>query len=791
MSIGVEPKHKLTSSQKANSNYVDDVVRYYTQQANLFAGDKTKIQVLYDAAQGIIDKDTYKYVLNPYNTKNEKLRRFPSRLRNYDIISPVINLWLGENSRKPKGGTVVATEADSKNKRKKFIADKLKGNMFQDFINHLNEMGMDTGMQQKEIENYQKEADRANSNFDDIHASIAQEGLDYIKYDQDIDDKVQELLYDWVVAGRYCTYRDIYLNDVIFEVCDPRDIYVVGWGKSRYIEDADGVVHVKRMTPNAILDAFQDEIKIHKDKDKIIEWLDGRKSLDGFSNDLIEIQSENIDRKINRESDINQNYDDSYIRVYHVVWKSFKKVGLLTYYDEFGMPQQIEVDDTYKPVKSRGESVEWFWINEVWDAYKFEDKYLIGGRPMPIQRNQLNNLSECKLPYNGRILGYRNSEIISPVQQGINYQILFNILHYRWELLLAKNKDKILALPQSIIPDGDNWETDKFLYWISADGLMMYDDSKPRIAALINGIKAIDMSMGNYMDKMHQLMMQVKEEWWDIIGMNRQRYGDSFASDLKGTTEQAIYRSGMITADMFRQLDKTLEKDYEALLDYSKAAWIDGKKGMYINSDRRRAFLDITAEMMLNYQSTEYGVFVKNTTEEYENLERAKQLLQTMGQNGLDPEHLIGILNATTMSRVKELAKEGMAIEREFQQQQQQAENEANIKAEEMKTSREKAKNETQLQATQIKADADIEVALIGADASLLDILNNTGEMENPQAIEAIDSAIDRFKDRQDAVKLQQANIANQQKTEDNALKRDKMINDLKIARTNRNKYDK
>jgi len=73
--VGTEPRHKLSSAEKESTDYVENVVRYYTKQANLLAGEKAELQILYDAAEGIMDEESYKYVLNPYNTKNDDLKR--------------------------------------------------------------------------------------------------------------------------------------------------------------------------------------------------------------------------------------------------------------------------------------------------------------------------------------------------------------------------------------------------------------------------------------------------------------------------------------------------------------------------------------------------------------------------------------------------------------------------------------------------------------------------------------------------------------------------------------------
>ena len=59
--------------------------------------------------QGIDDQD-YKYVLKPYGKTREN---FPSKLRNYPIIKPIVDLLLGEKSKRPLNYSVVVKNADS------------------------------------------------------------------------------------------------------------------------------------------------------------------------------------------------------------------------------------------------------------------------------------------------------------------------------------------------------------------------------------------------------------------------------------------------------------------------------------------------------------------------------------------------------------------------------------------------------------------------------------------------------------------------------------------------------
>src|SRR5690606_2001348 len=92
----------------------------------------------------------YKYVINPYNTDTSKKRRFPAQLRNYDIINPVIQSFLGEKSKKPNNFQVVAVNEDAPNLFLEAMNKQMTELSKQKFINSLNQMGVETGMDSKE-----------------------------------------------------------------------------------------------------------------------------------------------------------------------------------------------------------------------------------------------------------------------------------------------------------------------------------------------------------------------------------------------------------------------------------------------------------------------------------------------------------------------------------------------------------------------------------------------------------------------------------------------------------------
>ena len=772
------PQHRRLSSEKDDS-YYKEMGDYYINQANLLSAEKEELQTLYDAAQGIIDTKTYSYVLNPYNTENEKLKRFPAKLRNYDIIQPIVRLFMGERAGMKDDVTITVTNADAVNKKTESLNDGYLAVFAQDFINNLNEAGVDTGVPNKEVD-YEAFRKKHESTYMDNRANVGQEAMNYLKANLDHDELVQEAFYDFFVTGRCFTFKDVYLDDVYYEVVDPRDIYVIGGSNQKFVEDADAIVCLRRMTANMIVDRFWENLS-----EDDLDWLQ-TKAGDGVTNDLLTLRSENIDKGSESATTFD---DDDYLNVYHVSFKAYKKVGILNYlHPVTGEPEKIEVDDTYKLNKAGGDiDIEWFWVNQIEQLYVIEDELYLEAGPIDVQRAELNNMSICKHAYNGRIWGYRESAVNSIVKQLLPYEVLHNIFHYRWEMAIAKSKDKALMFPLSLIPNKAGWDEDKFMYWITSQGFGLYDDTAPNAKWALQGIKEIDLSFGRYAAEMWAFIQNIKSEAWDVVGLNRQRYGATMASEGKAVTEQAIYQSSVITKDIYRQFAKLLESDWDGLLDYSKVAWIDGKKASYITSDKRRAFFEVNG---IEHMETEYGIFASVGADEAEKLSQAKSLLQTMGQNGLPPDAMISILDANNVSKVLELAKQGMEAERNFQASMQEAQSKAAQGIQEQISADKAQEVETKKYVADMQYKGVVDAAKIKANVDLVGLYNDTAnEMETNYAD---DSGANNSNDsRREALQ----GLANERKTlherDKMDLDKEKMRSQERIAKENRNRYDK
>jgi len=331
------------------------------------------------------------------------------------------------------------------------------------------------------------------------------------------------------------------------------------------------------------------------------------------------------------------------------------------------------------------------------------------------QRNAMSNISQCKLPYNGRAYSNRHAENISIVSMGMPYQILYNVFHYRMELTIAKNKDKIALIEMNTIPKRHGWDEEKFMYYADAMGFAFIDstaEGKNNERVSFNQYQVLDMSLGQYIAAQMQLLQAIKQEWEELLGISRQRKGQITASDGAGTTENAIAQSTAMTEEIFRKFEKFEQKEMQGLLDVSKHAFREGKKIQYIADDYRNKWLDIDGAQ---YSESEFGIFAKNASKENEKIRTMRQMAMSFAQNGTGAGTIAEILDADNFARIKQLANKAEKKQEELQQMQQQAAQQleqSKAQAEQNKLQMEQAFEGEQ---NQLDRDNKIQVATINA----------------------------------------------------------------------------
>jgi len=695
------PRQKLPLSKK-NKKWREECVDAFINLSNSGIGYNNKkddIKALYDYYNGIIEDADYSYVLKPYGKSR---KNFPSKMRNYPIIKPIIDLLLGEKSKRPLNYTVTVQNSDSVTRREEALNDSIFQNLHMQFIQQL-QMQEGRELTEEELQQVQPPqhiVDMFNNSYVDNRAIIGQNALTYIMQEQEVYDKVQKAWFHYLVSGEVYTHRGVRNGEPFYEVLNPIDVDYDLDPDLEFVEDGDWALVRKYAHTSTIIDNYYEYLS----EQQILELEEPRHQ----ETDAYFIYAKSAGKDENA-------FRNRLVEVVNVYWKSRKRIGFLTYLDiETGEMETQEVEDGFrlpKELKDQGASLEWLWVNEVWGGTRIDGRMFINIAPIENQRLSLDNPSKCKLPINGRRYSDTNSANLSLVKLGIPYQLNYNIYKYRLELAIARSKDIIAQFDINMIPK--KWDMDKFMYYVEGTGIAWVDYNKEGIQLNPQHQSVLDMSIKT-IEQYIALLESILVEWEKISGVSRQRQGEIGAYEGKATSQQAILQSSHITEDLFRKFERMEQRDLQALLDYSKEAWITGKKGTFVMPDGTIEFLSVNP---LEYMESNYGIFVSDAGKDQERLEAVKTLSQAMLQNGVQVSTIAEMLETTSLPQLKDKMKRAEKTQQELEQAQQQAQEQAQQQLQKMQQEAEAAKQEAESLEKEKDRQTQIEIALINAES--------------------------------------------------------------------------
>jgi len=691
------PQQKLPLSKK-NKTWRESCVEAYIDLSNQGVNQrKDDLKRLYDYYNGVIYEDDYRYVTHPYGKSRNN---FPSKMRNYPIIKPIIDLLLGEKSKRPLNYTVTVQNGDAVSQKEQAKQEAIYQNVQMQFLQSLKQTNPELLQQIETPEDIplpKQIADQFENSYVDNRAIKGQHALTYIMQSEEVYDKLQKAWFHFLVSGEVYTHRGVRSKEPFYDILNPIDVDYDKDPDIEFVEDGDWALVRKYVHASTVIDSFYESLT----EEQVLELEEPRQS---------DPESYLLYRQSRAGADSNT-YRNRLIEVVSVYWKSRKRVGFLEYVDpETGSIEEMEVDETFrmpKELKETGAKITYLWVNEVWEGTRIDGRMYVNINPVANQRLSLDNVSTCKLPINGRKYSDINADNISLVSLGIPYQLNYNIYKYRLELAIARSKDIIAQFDINMIPK--KWDMDKFMYYVEGTGIAWVDYNKEGIQLNPQHQSVLDMSIktiGQYVT----LLESILNEWEKLSGVSRQRQGTIGAYEGKASSQQAIVQSSHITEDLFRKFGRLEQRDLQALVDYSKEAWLTGKQGMFVMPDGTTDFLDIDT---LQHMEANYGIFVSDSGKDIERLDQMKQLAQAMMQNGSKGSTIAEVLESESFTQIKGKLKAAEKAQEELEQAQQQAEQQQAQQQMQM----EQAKAEQELIENEKDRQKDIEIALIGAES--------------------------------------------------------------------------
>lgn len=673
--------------------------------------DRLRMKVNYDLFNNKIQQSDFDYVCKPYG---DQVKALPVSMQNRDIVSGKIKTLMGMEMQRPFTYKVFSTNAEATTEREKkefemireFVVESIMApikeqinlqmqqqmssvppEQMEQFLQQAEQkmLEMEQQMTPEEIKKYMQRE------YQDPAEVLSSQLLEYFRHKLDLKNKFSQMFKNALLTSRGIVYVGIVSNEPEVFVVNPMRFNFARSPESEYIEDSEWAMCEYKMNPSQIVKYFSKELK-DEEVDRIYKEVGDFNIVGGPNEDLFYI--------IDNETD-----DDQGINVYHCTWKALRKIGFLTYIDEYGQEQSQIVDEHYKLEPDLGDiKIEWEWIPEVYEGWKINttDPIYVNMRAIPGQFKDLDNLYDCKLPYYGSVYDSYNSNETSLMDRIKYYQYLYNIVMYRLELLMASDKGKKLMMNINSIPDSMQIDFNKWQYFAETSPYLWFNPAEEGMHTQSDAntvAKVMDLSLVSDIKKYIEIAEYIKQQCGKSVGITEQVEGQIGQYEAVRNTNQALIQSSYILEYYFETHDRCKVNIIKALLETAKVCYSleKPKKLSYVLDDMSMHTLTVEPGILDN---STLGIFVSSSSK----TEKTKDLIQQLSQAALqtqtvDFSDIISIMNAESVPEAEEILK--TAQERRAnalqEQQRQQQEHEQNMLAQQNELQKIKFEQEKEL----------------------------------------------------------------------------------------------
>lgn len=793
------PQQRIPNSKK-DKDWGANCCDWIIAQGMMYRQDGN-VEKRYAILNGDIPDEYYAKTLNPFNTTDKKLTRFPSEIRNYDLMKGNIRRYVGEYIKNPHEFIVNANNPEvvlGRNAKIREEVFKLAKQRIAEMINEQYQQYVQNGGDESSLENYNPGAD---IDFEAVVKEISENYIDDISAQgQNILNLIQdltqdELLYadayfDYVTFGECYTYTDVNGSEIHKKRIKPIDAYPIP-NDERFVEDFDGFAYRRKLTHHQILDEFGDylseeELKFIEDNystkystesSTYMKFHDFYAKYPNLCTKYTPSQRKYYEEKNILVRDSNADLYD----VWHVVWKGFNRKAIVSYVTEEGFISERMENDDYKLNKELGDiKIEYIYETQVYESIRIGTRetgiYPYGARAIAYNR-------KGKLPYNGLmeiIPGFGRFSIVDII---LPYQIFYNIVAFYRELAIARYKLDILMIAKSLLGKAP----EKTIYKMITSGVLYIDDTDDDNMLRAQQVRPLTASNSEYLTTLSNLLQEIEAAAEKQVDMTPQRYGEIANSAGKAVTEEAVARGSMGTVIIEFIMDCLRERDYERDIDYSKIAWIDGLNTSYKDIDGNLKYLSLDVD---KHMFADYGIKIKASARTRDKLRELKQFAFSAAQNG-DMQMAIAAITSDNISSIKNLVKKFDEEKNKHEKEMEEIKQQTNQMLQQYELEKIHVKGEEDRKTKELEGYIEEQIALIKADSNMI-------SYENGMSIEQKDAAVNRLNENRNELEKGKLQLERQRmaldaynKVEDRRLKEKDIDTKLQIAKTNRNRYDK
>lgn len=789
------PSQKVSSSEKSKPEWYANCCDWIISKAQGIRNYED-LETKYNVINEIIPDKFYKKILNPYNATKERYTKFPATMRNYDIIKGIIRRYVSEYLKNPHDfivgannpEVVLGRNAKLKEELSILVEQAIAAKIQESYNQYINEGNDPKQFNPQEAINIPAFIEEFNENYIDDISEQGQHILNVIKDITEDNLFYSRVYFNFVSFGECYTYADIKGTKLIKEVINPIDAFPIP-NDSMFVEDYDMFARRRKLTYQQIMDEFNDYLT-ETDRQFLETYyakngmtVSSELMFNTYRNFYPDICSKFTEKERNLFRDnpvLARDLNSDLFDVWHVVWRGEIKRAIVTYINQAGMISQRIEEEKYKLNREIGDiSIEYVYEPQVYECTR------IGTRNTAIYPYRARAIAYNrggKLPYNGimeLLPGFGKFSVVDIVTP---YQVFYNIVAYQREMAIAKNKLSILMIAKSLLGN----TPEDTIYKMLADGVLYIDDTKDSGMLRAQQVRMLQADLRDYIAQLTELMNEVKNAAREQCDMTPQRFGEIANSAGKGVTDEAITRGSMGSVIVEFIMDCVRERDYARDMDYSKFAWIDGLDTSYRDEENNLKYISLDIDKHIY---ADYIIKAKNSIKEHEKLEQIKQFAFNASQNGDIKIALAAITGDNVASIVKLINKfqdETNAHEEQLKQMDQQLEQ----MKEQFEIQKIQVKGEEDRKTEELKGYIEKEISLIKADANMISFDNGVDEAAKQAGLERLEDMRTNVEREKLKVQKQGMYLDLYNKERDRQVKEKDIDTKLKIAKTNKNKYD-
>ena len=791
------PSQRVSASERNKPEWYANSIDWIIAQGQGIR-QQAELEVKYRVLQGDIPQEYYKKILNPYNATNEKYKRFPAVMRNYDIMKGIIRRYVSEYIKNPHDFVVGANNPEvilARNKKLQeelasLVEQQIAARIQQSYAEFVNQGGNPQEFNPQETIDIEAFIKEFNQNFiDDISA----QGAELLNVIKDLTDDTAfygNAYFNFVTFGELYTYCDVIGDKLIKRVISPRDAFPIP-NDNIFVEDYDMFACRRKLTYQQIIDEFSDYFT-----EKDIQFLNTYyarhsvttpaelmfKDFENYYPDICNKFTQEERQIFKSNPSMSRDINADLYDVWHVVWRGEVKRNIVTYVNQAGLiTTRIEEED-YKLNPEIGDiSIESVYEPQVYEGVRIGTRntciYPYKSRAIAYNRNG-------KLPYNGiteLLPGFGKFSIIDIVTP---FQIFYNIVAYQREMAIAKNKLSILLIAKSLL----GTKPEETIYKMLADGTLYIDDTNDQGMLRAQQVRMIQADLSNYIQQLTQLMMDTEQAAKNQCDMTPQRYGEIASYAGKGTTEEAIARGSMGSVIVEFMMDMVRERDYARDMDYSKLAWIDGLDTSYRDDANNLRYVSADIDKHIY---ADYVIKAKNSVKESEKIDALRQFAFSAAQNG-DAKMAVAAIEGDNVAEIVKLINRFQDEKNQHEQQLKQMDQQLAQMNQEFELAKIQAKGEEDRKTEELRGYIDQQIELIRADANMISYPNDTTtEAMKQQGAERLEESRNRVEREKNQIAKQAQIMDLYNKERDRQVKMEDIKAKVQIAKENKNRYDK